>query len=645
MSHEGSAPLWRLLGLLDKVKKSGTGYEARCPGARHKHEDKHPSLSLGLGYDGRVLLNCHAGCATDDILNALQLEWTDLFEKSNAGNVVRRYRLLNGSGHVVAEHVREELAGDKRLWWEHTGKRGLNGTALSDLPLYRQPEIESARADVPVIVTEGEKAADALADLGVLAVATVTGAAGTPSADVLSVLRGREVWLWPDNDDVGRAHMERIAQALTPAPRWIDWKEAPEHGDAADWVTSGGQATDLKGLLRLETTAGLAGPRIWRATELMAMRFDSTRWAIPGLLPAGLAILAGRPKLGKSWLGLGWTIDVSRGGQVLKKMDVVQGETLYLALEDGPQRMQERLALMLGEDPAPAALSVATEWPRMNEGGLDLLDQWLTAHPAARMVTIDTFKKVRPKEKGNQRLYDLDYDAIAPVAALARKHNVAIVVVFHTRKGASDDPLEMVSGTLGLSGAADCVLVLRRERGQADASLFVTGRDVEEQDLALRWEKDDTLGWSLLGNAENFRRSKERQQVLDAIQAMPGMRPIELADALGKSRNAVRQLLFNMTRGQEIRVRDGKYWPGAIRNNDNSDNRQSQTTETPITDPVTAVTDVSPITPVIAVIADGPTRAIRDDPATVCRRCGRSAETHGIDDPISCRWMALEDLV
>jgi hypothetical protein len=157
-------------------------------------------------------------------------------------------------------------------------------------------------------------------------------------------------------------------------------------------------------------------------------------------------------------------------------------------------------------------------------------------HLATRLIVIDTFKRVRPKEKNTQRLYDLDYDAIAPLAALARHYNVAIVVGFHTRKGESTDPLEMVSGTLGLSGAADAVLVLRRERGQADASLFVTGRDVEEQDLALRWEKDDVLAWSLLGNADDFRRSKERQEILETLKLMPGSGPTEIADALGRPR-------------------------------------------------------------------------------------------------------------
>lgn len=562
VSQDTGAPIYRVLGHIDgKVKKSRNGYDASCPGPRHHNNDKKPSLSISTGLDGRVLLDCKAGCSVEEVLQGLGLTWPDLFEKSQAGNPVRRFQILNNHGAAVAQHVREDVAGDKVIHWERNGKRHLGGLKLEDLPLYRLPDLLAADASTPVIVCEGEKAAQALADIGVLAVATVTGASGTPSDAVLEPLNGRQVWIWPDNDEPGREHMQRIAAKLKPAPQWIDWKTAPEKGDAADYVAQGGNDAGIKVML-ITPVAMSRGPKIWRASELMSMRFEPVRWAIPGLLPTGLSILAGRPKLGKSWLGLGWGLDVSAGNGALGgKMPKAQGEVLYMALEDGPQRMQERLAMMLGDKTPPHDLHVVTEWSRTDEGGLEDMEDWLIDHPKAILVVIDTFKRIRPKEKGNQRLYDLDYDAIAPLAALARERRVAIVVVFHTRKGESSDPLEMVSGTLGLSGAADAVLVLRRERGQADASLFVTGRDVEEQDLALRWQKEEDFGWMLLGNAEDFRRSKERQEILDSVAAMPGMLPREVSDAIGKAVGSVRYLLFAMVRDADLRVRDGRYYP------------------------------------------------------------------------------------
>jgi hypothetical protein len=569
-AHEGTGPMFRVLGLLERVRKSGTGYSASCPCPRHKHNDNNPSLSISLGYDGRVLLKCHAGCGTTDILAALKMTWGDLFEQTSNGNPVRRFRLINQTGQVVAEHVREDISGDKIIRWESNGKNGLNGTRTEDLPLYRLPDLLAADSTRPVIVCEGEKAAEALADIGLLAVGTVTGAAGTPSDIVLAPLQNREVWLWPDNDAAGKTHMANIAARIRPSPKWIAWKDAPDKGDAADYVAAGGTAEGVAGLLR-EVTATLAKrTNEWTGAELSEARFDPPRWAIPGVLPSGLTILAGRPKLGKSWLALGWALDIARGAPILGKIQSTLGDTLYLALEDGPRRMQERIALMLGDAAWPSGITVITEWPRLDDGGLVELEQRLMANPNLRMVVIDTFKRVRPIEKGVQRLYDLDYDAIAPLAALARRHNVALVVVFHTRKGASDDPLEMVSGTLGLSGAADSVIVLRRERGQADASLFITGRDVEEQDLALKWEKEDVLAWTLLGNAEQFRVTQERQAILDTVDTLPGLRPAEIADALAKPRGAVRRLLFNMVRDGEIRVRDSRYY--TIGNSGNTPN-------------------------------------------------------------------------
>ncbi len=612
------SPLWRVLGVLGQPpKKSGAGYVTRCPA----HEDQHASLSIGTGLDGRVLLKCFANCPVDQIVAGLGLTMSDLFEHSSQGYPIRRFRLINPKGETVATHVREDLPDDKNMWWESGGKKSLNGTPLESLPLYRLPDVLADTAGTPVIVCEGEKAADALHDLGLLAVGTVTGASGTPSEASLGALVPHEIWLWPDNDEPGRTHMQHCAERLHGVVRWIEWLDAPSHGDAADYVSQGGTAAGVRGLLKAIKSSLSDHVHIWHGDELARAQFDPVRWAIPGILPSGLTILAGRPKLGKSWLVLGWALDIGRGVPVLRKIEASHGDTLYLALEDNDRRMQERQALMLGDASAPSRFQVANEWPRQNEGGLDLIEQWIDDNRSARLVIIDTFKRFRPKESKANRLYDLDYDAIAPVALLAARRNVAIVVVFHTNKLEPADPIDLVSGTLGLSGAADGVLVLKRERGQADASLFVTGRDVEETDLALKWEKDDTLGWALLGNADAFRVSRERQAILDAVRAIPGMGPSEIANAIQKKPGAVRYLLFAMVRDAEIRNRDGHYYLlDTTPNTPNTPNTPALT-NTP-TDPalsltpVRAVSDVSPVSAlgVLGVDANAPEHRL-------CGRC------------------------
>ena len=145
------------------------------------------------------------------------------------------------------EHVRDEFLGrSKSYWWRRDGKKGLRGYPVADLPLYG---IDKLPEGGPVVVTEGEKAADALIQQGIAAVGTVCGAKSTPSDAALSPIRAYDVLLWPDNDDDGRGHMERIAQRLIGlgcTARVVGWPDAPAKGDAAD---VGGGADALRGLL------------------------------------------------------------------------------------------------------------------------------------------------------------------------------------------------------------------------------------------------------------------------------------------------------------------------------------------------------------------------------------------------------------
>lgn len=245
-------PLYRVIGLLANIRKRGPGYEASCPGPKHANGDRHPSLSVRLGDDGRVLLKCHAGCETSDVLQRMGLTYSDLFERSRDGNMVKRFRLMDPKGKVLAEHVREDKPDGKVMWWERNGKNGLAGLPAASLPLYRGAHVAAADPRVPVVVCEGEAAAEAAAELGLLAVGTVTGADGTPSDDVLLPLKGHVVWLWPDNDDAGRQHMARIAErldALHIDVRWVAWPDAPPKGDAADYARSGGTAEGIAALV------------------------------------------------------------------------------------------------------------------------------------------------------------------------------------------------------------------------------------------------------------------------------------------------------------------------------------------------------------------------------------------------------------
>lgn len=562
-----SPMLFRVLGQLGDFKQSGEGWKAHCPGPNHGHGDRTESLSISTGYDGRVLLKCFAGCPTEAILTATNMTWTDLFEKSPQGGIRRRYRILDSNGHQLAEHQRDELPSGKKA-----DLRWTKGTKVNDLPLYRLPDLLAADTNLPVYICEGENKADALVERGLIAVSGY-GVGYTPSNAALLPLQGRQVRLWPDNDTAGREWADKLAARLTGMGvqvRWVEWSDAPEKGDAADFT---GSVAEIEAMVKdapstPTTTADKpAMPKIYTASELQRVTFPDVRWAIPGLLPEGLTILAGRPKLGKSWLGLCVAVEIARGGLALGRVKVQQGEALYMALEDGDRRIKERLALILGDEPWPSGLHIVTEWPKLDFGGLALLEDWLDAHPLCRYVGVDTFKRVRPRPNAKARLYDDDYEAMQPLAAMARERAVAVMPVLHARKGEADDPLDMISGTTGLSGAADAAMVLRRERGQADASLFLTGRDVEERDMALKWHGRDAdyFHWEWIGEADDMRLSRERQDILDMIERVPGMKPGDLADAMAKTRGSVRYLLFKLVHDGKVRVKaDGTYWPEIV---------------------------------------------------------------------------------
>jgi hypothetical protein len=306
------------------------------------------------------------------------------------------------------------------------------------------------------------------------------------------------------------------------------------------------------------------GPsRIFTAAELMAEELPPVRWVVPGLLPEGVTLLAGKPKLGKSWLALGLGVAVASGGVALGTKQVERGDVLYLALEDNPRRLQGRLKKMLAGEAAPGHLHIATEWPRMDEGGAELLENWLGVNPHGRLVVVDILKRVRPLASSakNRSVYDADYEALESLQSLASEYGVAILVVHHTRKLAAVDPVDEVSGSTGLSGGADGILVLKRDRGRADAYLHVTGREIEEEaELALRWDAD-LASWALVGDADEYRLSNERQQILGVLEnAEALMSPKEIAEATDKTVGSVKVLLGEMVKaGQVANPSYGKY--------------------------------------------------------------------------------------
>ncbi|GIJ13148.1 AAA family ATPase [Micromonospora andamanensis] len=295
----------------------------------------------------------------------------------------------------------------------------------------------------------------------------------------------------------------------------------------------------------------------WTAADLMAMEFPPPRWAVPGVLSEGVNLLAGPPKVGKSWLSLGLGLTVAAGGKAFGSIDTEPGPVLYLALEDTPRRLQSRMGKVLAGQPAPVGLTLATACPPLPQGGDEAIAAWLDRNRNARMVIIDVFAKLRGTSAPGMSAYDADYAAVGRAKKVADAYGVAVVLVHHVRKAGSDDFLEAVSGTNGLAGAADATLVLRRPRGSADGVLHVTGRDVDESEYALAF--DPAAGaWTMLdGPAAEHEVSDTRAAILRWLRTSPGSTPKAIAEGTGLSVDNVKKTCGRMLDAGQVACETG----------------------------------------------------------------------------------------
>jgi len=233
-------------------------------------------------------------------------------------------------------------------------------------------------------------------------------------------------------------------------------------------------------------------PKAPTSEELLSTTFAPIPWIVPGLITTGLTIIAGAPKLGKSWLILGMAWAISVGGCILGKIHVEKSKVLFLALEDTPRRIKDRLQKMgaIGS----GNLYLPTKWPAGPEC-VRYLDAWMLKYPQTRIVFIDTLGKVSGVEDGND--YGQTYGSAMALKSIGDRYGIAIVAIYHSSKAKQTDFIHSVVGSVGLTGAADTVIIMTRPRGHDDGLLSITGRDVEEREYGIRFDQD--IGtWSLL---------------------------------------------------------------------------------------------------------------------------------------------------
>ena len=295
------------------------------------------------------------------------------------------------------------------------------------------------------------------------------------------------------------------------------------------------------------------------AAELMHKEFPEPRWAILDILPEGLNLLAGKPKKGKSIFALNIGLSIALGGLALGKIPVEQGAVIYLALEDPERRLQKRLKQMMTHtDRAPTALHLFTKWPRMDAGGLELLEAKMGEIPNLRLVIIDTLQKFRKPSKSNVNLYAEDYETVSKIKDVADRLGVCILLIHHLRKAEAVDIFDTMSGSLGLTGGTDGNLVLESTKG--NTTLHITGRDVEGIELAIKLDTQ-MLSWRLLGERAEVKATNDQQQIYDALkESAEELTPKELSEITGLKDSHVKKILGKFVEDGSIkRTGHGKY--------------------------------------------------------------------------------------
>jgi DNA-binding transcriptional regulator YhcF (GntR family) len=644
-TQPSSPALEQVLSQLKGVRTSLRGWRACCPA----HADRKPSLSIGLGEHGQVLLKCFAGCSLERIVESMGLTMTDLFPDITPAPDGQA-ALPGNTRHSTLSLV--DLALEKQLPWKFLFSLGVMEHPSGGLQIpYHLPDgtlaprhrirtalvakegscwskgegtivpyglarLEEARKAGYLVLVEGESDCwtlwyhgfpaiglpgaemsrtleeSMLSGIDRLYIMQEPDAGGT--AFVSQIARKLEAWQWP-----GKAFVLRLEGAKDP-------NELYQH-DRQGFRTAFQRALDQAEPLsssssHLASSVPQQGqPSIFSLPDLLSWELPPVRWTIPEILPEGLTLLAGKPKLGKSWLALSVALSIAAGGVALGAQPVAKGDVLYLALEDNARRLQARARRLLASmTETPSNLEFALDWPRLGEGGKAYLEEYLKAHPDLRLVVIDTWARVAPPS-GERRCsqYEGDYESLTPLKRLADTYHVSILAVHHLRKTGSSDVLDEIIGSTGVTGAVDGTMILKRDRGQTDATLFVTGRDVErEQQLALSFDATTAL-WTLVGNAEELCCTRARQEILDLLreQGPDGMSAREIAEALEKNYHTTRSLLRKMEDAGEIRRSDRQYlavsadsrhsqWPPLSGNNHKEQHEKQQPTNSAAIDDV-----------------------------------------------------------
>ena len=461
-----------LLAAFTGVKKTGTGWAARC-GA---HEDHRASLSISQGDDGTWLLKCHAGCAVDAVLAAAHLELRDLFPKKDTSQrstiVVAEYGYTDEKGALLYQAVRLEPKGFRQRRPDGQGGWNWNVNGVRHV-LY---QLHTLQGQKTVTIVEGEKDANRLAELALVATTNAGGAGKWRDVytEQLTAAGVQQVIVIPDNDEPGMTHARAIAASCHAAGIKTKLVTLPvaAKGDVSNYLADHGKA-DLFALVKaapifaLDTVDGRgpAGPVVHTLSDVTAQQVS---WLWPRRVARGkLNLVAGEPGEGKSTMSLDLAARVTQPGALMPDgVPAPDGDVLLLSAEDGLRDTIRPRCDAAGADVSRVHALTATRdldgTERQLELGRDLpqLEASIERYSPV-LVIIDPLSAYLGR---TDTWRDNEVRALlGPLASLAERYDCAILGVLHLTKNASAKVLHRVMGSIGFVAAARVVLAVARD--------------------------------------------------------------------------------------------------------------------------------------------------------------------------------------
>ncbi|MDB0033862.1 AAA family ATPase [Alphaproteobacteria bacterium] len=563
---------------LNKVKwrQTNNSFMACCP----IHDDHNPSLSVSQ-IDGKVLMYCHVcGPVYRNVLEKIGL-WEDNREPTfiaipspihaihdipNLSGTHWFYR--NQFGEILFLIERKDFSNKKKTFIPWSLYQKTNGSyeykkelpIKKDRPLLNLPELLKCSN---IIIVEGEKTVDAVynfidfKELNSCAVTTWASGANSVNATDFSILKDKNIYLIPDNDDVGKRAMHLIAEKLDESNKIFfipEFKDKPEGYDLADEDVH----FDLCGLLKNAKELNIKkknNMELISCEELMKKKFNPISYLVNDLIAEGFTLFAGKPKVGKSWFLLQLSFMITLGQPFLNK-ECPKGPVIYFSLEDSARRIKSRIELM-GYTEIPKDLHFIFTSPKFDNKGIEKLRFLIDRYKPA-LVIVDTIQKVIDKSKASakQTSYENQYDQYGAIKDLSDELGVSIIASTHQKKREEDDIYSTINGSMAMQGASDQLIIMAKNNNNEYFTLNTIGRDVLEQELALS-RNSQSMQYAFEGEAKLFGENQQRSDVISILkEKREPMTPQEIAFEINI--NATKREINNLTQILNRMYHEGK---------------------------------------------------------------------------------------